>query len=689
MKAAIQGLARDVQVAAQSMREEGVIGTLRRARLSHTRRMGGYELRLPDGLTPSAPLGWSATLAAISHHYRLDIAGQMQWPEREMRGDLRRLAGLRTVLPEPEAVLLIDARSDLRRTLACLESLSSWPESRTAHILILAPMEAGAEYHRLCTLAGVEVFDRSQRVECMERALLLVQGDTVKALIVLKDDVIPLPGWLDGMMFQCARPGVGMVGARIVNRSELRTRKRHSQPQARTDDVQSPSPEAWAIPASVAGIVDPFCGIPEDDAALLDLSMEVIRGGRSVRVVADALVLAGAIRMPQASGNPVAISSRPRALIAAGSVPRTDNDSGSQDIYWVIRHTLELGFDVSFLSLAPVIADEYSWELQRLGARLLDATKLRDDELQRESRIVDVHIALSAESALLLGTTRLESTSHTSQLVFLPLDLLHRSLRAQAASLDKQNAMRQPTEVLAEVHEKTEMAAVAAADLVGVISSDELTYLCERGFQRNTFLFPMLRSTPDRTQRQLSNTAPTVVFVGGFRHRPNGVSVSWFIREIWPLVRAEVADARFAIYGSGLQPALATEWKMVQAVDVVGAFLQEADPYRGATVAVAPLLFGGGVKGKVIAALGHGVPVVGTQFAAEGLPRDVQDALQIGETPVEVADRIVALLIDPVARQVASARGVAAYDQHFSVDAGRLAVQDLFDRLAVPRYAMK
>ena len=69
--------------------------------------------------------------------------------------------------------------------------------------------------------------------------------------------------------------------------------------------------------------------------------------------------------------------------------------------------------------------------------------------------------------------------------------------------------------------------------------------------------------------------------------------------------------------------------------------------YRTATVAVAPLRFGAGVKGKVVEAMRFGVPVVTTSAGAQGLP-GAEDAVEIAPVSAEgFADAIVRLLRDP------------------------------------------
>jgi glycosyltransferase involved in cell wall biosynthesis len=81
-----------------------------------------------------------------------------------------------------------------------------------------------------------------------------------------------------------------------------------------------------------------------------------------------------------------------------------------------------------------------------------------------------------------------------------------------------------------------------------------------------------------------------------------------------------------------------------------------ADVYRSAAVAVAPLRFGAGVKGKVCEAMAAGIPVITTPIGAEGLDVEAETEIVIASDPSEFADGLVRLLERPDwARQVGEA----------------------------------
>jgi glycosyltransferase involved in cell wall biosynthesis len=91
-----------------------------------------------------------------------------------------------------------------------------------------------------------------------------------------------------------------------------------------------------------------------------------------------------------------------------------------------------------------------------------------------------------------------------------------------------------------------------------------------------------------------------------------------------------------------------------------------ADHYVRSRVAVAPLRYGAGVKGKVVEAMRFGVPIVTTRIGAQGL-EDAIGAICATDTPEAFAENVVQLLQDDYLwRQYANA-SVAFARQHFSL----------------------
>lgn len=67
--------------------------------------------------------------------------------------------------------------------------------------------------------------------------------------------------------------------------------------------------------------------------------------------------------------------------------------------------------------------------------------------------------------------------------------------------------------------------------------------------------------------------------------------------------------------------------------------------YRSTRVAIAPLRFGAGMKGKVVEAMRFGVPMVTTQVGAQGLA-DAGDALLVSDDAARQGELLLDLLRD-------------------------------------------
>jgi glycosyltransferase involved in cell wall biosynthesis len=168
-----------------------------------------------------------------------------------------------------------------------------------------------------------------------------------------------------------------------------------------------------------------------------------------------------------------------------------------------------------------------------------------------------------------------------------------------------------------------------------------------------------------------------LVFVGGFRHPPNVDAVRWFVEAVFPQVRAQLPGVRFHCIGSDLVAdiqALATHEGVV-----VHGHVPDIAPYMdGCRIALAPLRYGAGVKGKVNLSMAHGQPVVATSCAVEGMHlRDGHDVL-VADDADAFAAAVVRLYRDEALWMELSRHGLDNITRHFSLDAARDTVRRIF-----------
>jgi polysaccharide biosynthesis protein PslH len=137
--------------------------------------------------------------------------------------------------------------------------------------------------------------------------------------------------------------------------------------------------------------------------------------------------------------------------------------------------------------------------------------------------------------------------------------------------------------------------------------------------------------------------AGTIVFTGRFQYRPNERAASYFLEQIFPLIRKEVPKAKFVAVGNGAEKVLA-KYRGRDGFEAVG-FVPDLRPYLAkAAVAVAPLTVASGVSNKLGEGFAVGTPVVATPLACGDLPVKSGEELLIGENAREFAEHVVRLL---------------------------------------------
>jgi hypothetical protein len=169
-----------------------------------------------------------------------------------------------------------------------------------------------------------------------------------------------------------------------------------------------------------------------------------------------------------------------------------------------------------------------------------------------------------------------------------------------------------------------------------------------------------------------------LLFVGGYEHSPNVDAVVYFVNEVLPLVQREIGPVRVTLAGS--KPT--TEVLELAAGNViVPGWIEDLAPlYHEARVAIAPLRFGAGVKGKIGEAMSFGVPVVSSSVGVSGMYLDNGQNVLVGDTPQEFAEAIVRLYRDATLWNHIRLRAITTLEQRFGWEQSKRQVETLIDQ---------
>ncbi len=625
----------------------------------------------------------------------------------------------------PEASIVIPVHGAFAHTLACLRALAAHPPALPFEVIVVDDASPDDSLAKLQRVDGLRLHARTTNggfiAACNEGAAL-ARG---RLLVFLNNDTVPQPGWLDALSATfAARPDAGLVGAKLVypdgrlqeaggvvfaDGSGWNYGRGESPDDCRfayLRDADYCSGAAIAIPralfAQLGGFDTRYAPAYYEDT---DFAFAVRAAGYRVLYQPAAVVVhdEGATSGTDLSAGPKAAQARNQAVFAAkwkealpaqlpagtlptpallhrhqrqvlvidALTPQPDRDSGSLRLVNLMRLLIDEGAHVVFLPANRSADGDYTRALQRLGVECWHAPHaarfpgwLREHGPRFDVAMVSRHYVASEFLPLL------RRHAPQARLLFDTVDLHYLRERREAGLSGDAAALRAAAATRAR-----ELALIAQADVTLVVSSAERDLLA--------------LDAPSATVRVLSTLhelAPVaggwdvrrdLLFVGGFRHPPNVDAVQWFVREVFPLVRAQEPGIAFHCIGGDVPDAIAALGDL-PGVHVHGHVPDLAPWLDGCRLSVAPLRYGAGVKGKVNQAMAHGLPVAATPAAVEGMHlRAGEDVLVADDAPAFAA-AVLRLYRDEALWTTLAANGRANVQTHFSMDAARATVRELF-----------
>jgi GT2 family glycosyltransferase/glycosyltransferase involved in cell wall biosynthesis len=360
-------------------------------------------------------------------------------------------------------------------------------------------------------------------------------------------------------------------------------------------------------------------------------------------------------------------------LIVDATTPTPDQDSGSLRMVNLIAIFQALGYRVSFLPANLGWESGYSEPLRARGVELLGGVSPDQVEhwLASHGPSLDA-VMLSRHYVASEYLDRIKRHAPQARCLFDTVDLHYLRERRQAELADDASLAK-----IAEQTREAELGVARRCDKTLVVSTVEKAVLADEAPDLDVAVLSNIHKVYGCRQGFAERQG--ILFIGGYQHPPNIDAVVWFADEIFPRVREQLPDVEFHVVGSK-----ATD--QVRALGqrngiVFHGFVEEVEPFlENCRLAVAPLRYGAGVKGKVNMSMAWGQPVVVTSPAAEGMfLRHAEDAL-VADAAAEFAAAVVAAYGDQALWERLSAGGLANVERYFSFDAARRAVQQILPR---------
>ena len=624
----------------------------------------------------------------------------------------------------PVASIIIPVFNQAAHTLDCLRALAEHPPQVACEILVVDDGSTDQTAGWMTQVTGLHFHRRRENggfiATCNEGA----QHARGEFLVFLNNDTVPQPGWLDVLVDTFdTHPEAGLVGAqllypdgRLQEAGGVVFADGNAWSYGRFESPEDPryaslreadycSGAALAIPhelfRTVGGFDTRYAPAYYEDT---DLAFAVRAAGKRVLYQPASRVLhlegitsgtdlntgpkAYQVRnrsvfeqkwrstlakhpKPDVAPSPALLHARQRQILVVDeALPQADRDSASLRLFNLMRMLVQSGAHVVFLCTDQPQTGNALEKLRQLGVETWQAPFCTSPPAwlaTHGQRFEVVMLCRHYLAARMLPLVRRHAPQARIVLDTVDLHYLRESRAAKVAN--------RPTLEKSALETRTrELTVIQASDITLVVSEHERQVLAADAPGAKVEVVSNLHEIAGAglpfAQRK------DLVFVGGFRHPPNGDGVRWFVEAVLPLLRERLPEVVFHCIGS--EPT-AEIFALQQPGVVIHGHVANLDPaMQGIRIAVAPLRFGAGVKGKINLSMAHGQPVVATSIAIEGMHlADGEDVL-VADDATAFAEALLRLYQDEALWNRLSANGLLNVSRHFSMQAAAATVQKVF-----------
>ena len=348
-------------------------------------------------------------------------------------------------------------------------------------------------------------------------------------------------------------------------------------------------------------------------------------------------------------------------LVVDHYVPHHDQDAGGKCTYMYLKLFVKMGFQVTFIGDNFYKHEPYTTELNQMGIEVLYGNFYYHNWqqwLKENSHYFD-YIYLQRPH---IAVKYIDLVRHHSdaKILYFAHDLHHiREYREYEMTKDPEKLAS------SERWKEIEYDLFDKADVGHVVGS------YEQEIMQKAFSDKPIRNIPlyiydniltdiikDFSERH------DLLYVGGFGHPPNVDAVLWFAREVFPGVLERYPNIKWHVVGGKVPK----EIKELESENIIiEGFVPDETLeklYRACRMAVVPLRFGAGVKGKVVEAAYFQIPLVTTSIGAEGLKLEDQSML-VEDDSVKMAELICGLYQDYDRLRAMSDAGIKFIEKYF------------------------
>ena len=703
----------------------GVVRGARRARhLAHAavQLIPRIPVLLRGGVARYRRGGWRNVRDRLASEFRpIEISPALKLPELVPHVIVPLV--LHTNPIAPLVSLLIPVYGQHATTFACLKSIAEHPLRRAFEVIVMDDCSPESAAQALAQVSGIRIIRNAANLGFVGNVNAAARHARGQWLIILNNDTVVREGALDALLdtFE-AHKNVGLVGAKLLNADGSvqeaggivwrdgsawnwgRGQQRDDPRFNFVRDADYCSGAALAISrelfAEMGGFDTHYAPAYYEDTDLAFrirerglrvlyqpaaeiFHIEGVSHGRNERSGIKAYQVANGKKFFERWQQTLAThrenavqpeleahrASRSNILIVEACMITPDQDSGSVRMLNLLRILRDEGHHVTFVADNLDGDPKYAAMLTSIGIEVLHgkfAGSVRK-VLRERGQSLDT-IIFCRHYIAIQYVSLVRSLAPTATIIFDTVDL-HFVREEREAQLMGNAAMVRSAALTRAI----EISIIEKSDVTIVVSDFEKKLLARlvptaRVDVVSNITMPAADITP-------ADERSGILFIGGFRHAPNVDAIKWYAEEVLPLVKQLLPGIVTTVVGSNMPDEIAALRQ--DGLRILG-FVEDTVPLlRAARVSIAPLRYGAGIKGKINEAMNHGIPVVATQCAVEGMQLvDGRDVL-VADAASDFAQAIARLHNDTELWRSLSAAGRANVLAHFSPDAALPAIRAL------------
>lgn len=156
-----------------------------------------------------------------------------------------------------------------------------------------------------------------------------------------------------------------------------------------------------------------------------------------------------------------------------------------------------------------------------------------------------------------------------------------------------------------------------------------------------------------------------VLYHGDYKWMQNVEAVNILIKDIWPIIKKQVKNAKLWISGRSVPEKIIELTKDDKDIEISESVKDNRDVFKSASVLVVPIMSPGGTRLKVLEAMAAGLPVVSTPVGVAGLDIISGTHALVSSDVDKLAEMAIEILQDKNLSKKISASGKEFVKQNF------------------------